>query len=102
VGNAASRLGDESVRVDSMSFDATTQGVEQDSENSPSDAGESHAGASPPEYASHEMFVESVLAMTDDPLEQFGGRVVTYRGNPAANVMVRSKFDLPCARLTTL
>eukprot|EP00752_Nemacystus_decipiens_P005799 g5245.t1 len=36
----------------------------------------------------HDAFVEKVLALTGDPLEQEGGRIVVFRGNPSAPLML--------------
>jgi uracil-DNA glycosylase len=40
------------------------------------------------QYTSHEEFVSALLAMTGDPLEEFGGRIVTYRGSARAQLMI--------------
>ena len=37
-------------------------------------------------YDTHEDFVKALLALTGDPLEPLGGRVVVYRGSPTAKV----------------
>jgi len=37
-------------------------------------------------YASHDAFVEGLLALTGDPLEPDNGRIVVCRGNPKAKV----------------
>ena len=39
-------------------------------------------------YSSHAEFVTDVLALRGDPLESDGGRVVVFRGNPTARLMV--------------
>eukprot|EP00953_Heterococcus_sp_UTEX-ZZ885_P001675 1430-Heterococcus_DN1.PRE.1 len=41
-----------------------------------------------PQFGNHAQFCEALLALTGDPLESDGGRVVVYRGNPAAKLMV--------------
>ncbi len=40
------------------------------------------------QYSSHAEFVTDVLALRGDPLESDGGRVVVFRGNPSARLMV--------------
>lgn len=39
-------------------------------------------------YQSHEELIESLSELKGDPLEPTGSRVVTYRGNPKAKIMV--------------
>jgi uracil-DNA glycosylase len=41
-----------------------------------------------PQFSNHAQFCDALLATTGDPLETHGGRVVVYRGNPAAKLMV--------------
>jgi hypothetical protein len=45
-------------------------------------------------YECHDDYVSSVLQMRGDPLEGFSDRIVIYRGNPRAKLMVRK-----CSRL---
>lgn len=40
------------------------------------------------EYESHEAFIDALNKLTGDPLEEDGGRIVTFRGSPSARVMV--------------
>ncbi|CAN0370769.1 unnamed protein product [Scytosiphon promiscuus] len=37
---------------------------------------------------SHSALVEGLLTLTGDPLEKEGGRVVVFRGNPSARLML--------------
>ncbi len=39
-------------------------------------------------FASHQELVEALNTLSGDPLEQWGGNMVIYRGNPAAKLMI--------------
>lgn len=41
-----------------------------------------------PRFSNHAEFVTALESLTDDPLAQFGGNIVVYRGNPEAKIMV--------------
>ncbi len=40
------------------------------------------------QFASHQELVEALNNLSGDPLEQWGGNIVIYRGNPAAKLMI--------------
>ncbi len=40
------------------------------------------------QFASHQELVEALNNLSGDPLEQWGGNMVIYRGNPAAKLMI--------------
>jgi len=40
------------------------------------------------QFASHQALVEALNNLSGDPLEQWGGNMVIYRGNPAAKLMI--------------
>ncbi|HEY85402.1 MAG TPA: uracil-DNA glycosylase [Chloroflexi bacterium] len=40
------------------------------------------------QFASHQELVEALNNLGGDPLEQWGGNIVIYRGNPAAKLMI--------------
>lgn len=41
-----------------------------------------------PQFSTHQEFVTALQNLTGDPLEQFGGNMVVYRGNPQAKLMI--------------
>jgi len=41
-----------------------------------------------PRFKTHEELVENLYALKDDALESGGGKIVAYRGNPSAKLMV--------------
>ena len=41
-----------------------------------------------PRFSNHTEFVAALKGLTDDPLAQFGGNIVVYRGNPQADIMI--------------
>lgn len=41
-----------------------------------------------PRFSSHAELVAALNALTGDPLEAWGGRIVVYRGNPQARLMI--------------
>lgn len=42
----------------------------------------------PTYFATHAELIAAMLALRDDPLAQYGGRMVIYRGNPTADLMI--------------
>lgn len=42
----------------------------------------------PMRFATHDEAIAALMALTDDPLAAFGGRMVIYRGNPRADLMI--------------
>ncbi len=42
----------------------------------------------PIHFATHDELIAAMLALTNDPLAQYGGRMVIYRGNPQADLMI--------------
>lgn len=46
------------------------------------------AAASGLAFSSHEQLLKAFSAITGDPLEKDGGRIVVYRGNPKARLMI--------------
>lgn len=44
--------------------------------------------SSPLRFDSHEKFLEALYAITDDPLQPDGGRIVGHRGSPQARLML--------------
>ena len=48
----------------------------------------SSAGADGPDFNTHDEFMAGLTALSGDPLESAGGRIVPFRGSPLARVMV--------------
>ena len=42
----------------------------------------------PLQFNTHDDYVAAMMALTDDPLAEFGGNMVIFRGNPSADLMV--------------
>ena len=42
----------------------------------------------PTHFATHDELIAAMLALANDPLAQYGGRMVIYRGNPQADLMI--------------
>ena len=42
----------------------------------------------PIRFETHADYIAAMMSLTDDPLAQFGGNMVIYRGNPNADLMI--------------